>query len=389
MKRILFSLCCLFFLTSCNNNAVTKQQVIEGQGTPEPFSVTTIESSEAMSTLAEIAKAGNSTFLAHWIEKNLINAQGGIVSRFDLLGKPDETVLSESQGLMMNYAVGADDKDLFEKLFAYSVMHMNDYGLCAWSNDSSSNNQTNALLDDLRILNAIINANEKWGGYSEVIQVYSSNLLTYNTENNQLIDFFDTKEEKKASRFTLCYADFEILKKLTAIDPRWEAIEANAETLVLGGLINESFPLFYSWYNFEKKGYETSDLHMAEQLITLYHLSEINSLPENTANWLWNHIHDEDLYPFYSVNGKPAEENNYHSTAIYAITALIALSEENWFIAAEAFAAMEQLRIKQTDSSFFKIFGNPDGSGIYAFDQCCALLAYQQAEKLFLTSEAK
>ena len=37
---------------------------------------------------------------------------------------------------------------------------------------------------------------------------------------------------------------------------------------------------------------------------------------------------------------------------------------------------MEKMRINNSTSEFNGAFGNPDGTGIYSFDQCMALLTY-------------
>ncbi|WP_294407159.1 glycoside hydrolase family 8 [uncultured Clostridium sp.] len=42
------------------------------------------------------------------------------------------------------------------------------------------------------------------------------------------------------------------------------------------------------------------------------------------------------------------------------------------------------MKINDPENKYYGAFGNPDGSGIYSFDQCMALLAYAELEKNFI-----
>ncbi|MEW9992333.1 glycoside hydrolase family 8 [Clostridium butyricum] len=42
---------------------------------------------------------------------------------------------------------------------------------------------------------------------------------------------------------------------------------------------------------------------------------------------------------------------------------------------------MEKMKIDDLGNLYYGAFGNVDGSGIYSFDQCMALLAYAKLEK--------
>lgn len=67
---------------------------------------------------------------------------------------------------------------------------------------------------------------------------------------------------------------------------------------------------------------------------------------------------------------------------MYALAALIAMEKKDMHTAGLAFNLMESFRIRNGDNGLDGLFGEEDGSGIYSFDQCVALEAYQKMEEI-------
>ena len=71
----------------------------------------------------------------------------------------------------------------------------------------------------------------------------------------------------------------------------------------------------------------------------------------------------------------------YESTAIYGLVSMIAQTLGDETLANKALARMEDMRVFDSDNKINGAFGNADGTGIYSFDQCIALLTYSRFEE--------
>lgn len=298
----------------------------------------------------------------HYVTAFLLAPGGGV-------GTP---VLSESQGLTMLAALNAGDGDLFRSAYGYAVAHRTEAGLFSWEKDSP----VNALVDDLRIYRAM----EMGGADEAALDELEEALFQYNTHDGKPVDFYDSALGEKADRFTLCYADFPALDLLARRSPRWETVRGNALALVTGGRISAEFPLYHSWYHYPSGRYHTESIHMAEGLLTLLHLSQAGALPGEALDWLEARMDEGILYARYTVRGRPHRDGRFESTSVYALLAQVAFSEGRFPLAQRSLARLEALRVTDPASPAYGAFGNPDGSGVYPFDQLTAILAYQQMQ---------
>ncbi len=320
----------------------------------------------------------------NFLEKEMINKDGGVRTNY-LPEKVSDLkytdVLSESQGLLMEYAVNTANKSLFEKSFKYVNENMRDNSLAAWVVTDKGPEKVNSTLDDLRILRALCNAEKLWGGYTDTIKNYEGALYRYNTYRKNLINQYDFKYRKKADRLKLCFADFEAMQYLADLNPRWREIYANSLAIVNAGYIGDGFPVYYTEYVIAKKTYKKEDINMTEGMVTLLHLAKIGQLKPQTLEWLKTAVEGEGIYARYKTDGTVADGYNYESTAIYGLVSMIAASAGDKELANRAQARMETMRVFDSDNKVNGAFGNADGTGIYSFDQCIALLSYSVAGK--------
>jgi endo-1,4-beta-D-glucanase Y len=121
---------------------------------------------------------------------------------------------------MMLYDVDADDKALFDSAYGYVCQHEAGGELAAWVTHKEEVAAANAVVDDLRISRVLCAAGKRWGGYDEDVEALSQALYQYCVEEGRLVDFYDVSAGAKASRLTLCYADFETLVLLAKAAPR-------------------------------------------------------------------------------------------------------------------------------------------------------------------------
>ena len=156
----------------------------------------------------------------------------------------------------------------------------------------------------------------------------------------------------------------------------------NNKSIIINVIIvwfyNDEFHLYYSWYKYNAKQY---DLNISEALVTILHLSEVGQEKPETISWLKKQVEKGTLYGKYSVLGNVIDGYQYESTAAYALAALIGIEVNDCEIINNAVIRMEKMKINDSENLYYGAFGNIDGSGIYSFDQCMALLAYAKLEK--------
>lgn len=359
--------------------------VLNNQGRLINYAEGFVPEVDMLLAMVQEARAGKAATVQQFIASNLLNDDGGV--RTNYLDSESDTppsggdVLSESQGLMMLSAAAMEERELFDRLWDYTKSQSTGGSLCAWVTTKDGPSSVNAAIDDLRIYRALSAAQARWGSYSKDIKLLAQGLYQYNTDGKNLYDFHDFSLNSTAQRLTLCYADFEALEMLAQEDGKWRTIYKNSLEIVEKGKISADFPLYHSYYDYSTNTYVSDKLNMAEAMVTLLNLSRVSKLDPQSLQWLRARLDEGAIYAQYSTNGRPTLEGRYESTAVYALCALIALSQDEPDMARQALSHLEALKIRTSSSKLNGGFGNADGSGIYSFDQCMALLAYQQMER--------
>lgn len=323
---------------------------------------------------------GGSEATSSFIINNLMDKNGGVHSVYALDSDNTFTsdILSESEGAMLEYAILSKNKELFDQILEFISGKMWSEGLTAWQITENDASKVNALIDDFRIYHALEEASDIWGGYEEILNTFREKLLKYGIKNGRFVDFYNAESKEFANRFTLCYADFRAMEQLSLSKKEALIAYESSKEIVLEGQISDAFPLFYSWYNYKEKKYETDDLNAAEAMVTLLHLAEVDLLPNNTLEWLKMQMKQSGVKARYTIKGKVVEGYNYDSTAVYALIAMIGVEVGDSDLINQAIRKMEKMRIDDVNYSYNGAFGMEDGSGITSFDQVIPLLAYMK-----------
>lgn len=344
-----------------------------------------IDGRENMAALIEYVMYGGSYQTEKFVTEQLTSEEGGVHVNYLDTDKESPSgfdVLSESQGIMMEYAVLKNNQELFERYYQYvtSQMLISD-SLAGWMVTADGPAKVNALLDDLRIYRALNSANQLWGGYEEELDRWEKSIIRYNISNHKFVDYYDFQSKRKANRFTLCYADFEAMSMLKQANSKYSKAYDNAYQIVTGGYISNEFPFYYSWYDYKKKEYMPDDLNMAETMYTLLHLARIGELKKETVTWLEKALDENGVKARYSIEGEVVEGYEYESTAIYAFIAMIGDTIGNQKLKTKAIARMEFMRVNNKNVIWNGAFSHLDGTDIYSFDQCIPLLMYAMIEE--------
>lgn len=366
-------------------NMVPTLLVTDKKGRIIAMSQGSTPSKEQLQNMISEARDGKSYTCSNRLISLLMKEEGGIRTNYKTSEESipsGEDVLSESQGILMEYAALAENEELFERLWTYAKSKMFPEGLMPWVITEKTDTKVNALVDDLRIIGAIQKA-EKTDGENRIFyQQYLDGIYRYNIEEGKPVDFYDFGMGQKADRFTLCYGDLATLEQIKRTDERYEEVYENTLNLIQYGRISEKFPLYYSYYDYTKQKYEGTRLNMAEAMTTLLHLAEAGRLPDAAMDWIADELEKGCVYAAYDIDGSPSKDGYYESTSVYALIVMTALEQGRKDIAGKAINKMEQFRITDAENEFYGIFGNSDGTGIYSFDQGMALLAYECYERM-------
>lgn len=338
---------------------------------------TGLENSGEIEGMLKRARDGRDVVSFSFIEKQMSNGEGAFFTNTSMRGEPPsgEDVLSESQGLVMLYALKKDDRDLFEKTWTFTKTHLVKNGIAAWYVSSEGiTAAVNALLDDLRIYYALTLAGQKWNGvYLEEASAMRSAIKDLCLDKKgRLVDFTDLTSGERSDTISLQYLDLSVLKAMAEVDEDFEQVYKSAETILLDGRISDTFPLYYKSYNYASRSYDTGNLNTAEALYTLWNLSRVGLLPEDARLWLKQKVFAGTLGARYRTNGEVVSGYDFHSTAVYGLTALIAHESGDDEMFEMALRRMERKLILDADSELFGAYAQV-GTTIYSFDQLIPL----------------
>ena len=342
-----------------------------------------IGSPERFEALLRYLTEGAANRTEQFITERMTDSDGGVYVNY--LDGDDGTpaghdVLSESQGLMMEYAVRTENRALFDRTYRYVEDHMLiDGKLAGWVLSKDGLSKSNALIDDFRIVRALYAADQHWGGYKEALLLWTDCLIKYNLGTAGPTNSYDFGMKRKSDQLKLCFADFEAMRILQAQRPddnRLEKAYNEALEIVKGGYRGDTFPVYAGTYSYKSKKYAEEDINMAEGMMTLLHLARVGELQDTTVRWLKEHLKNGGIQAGYTWKGGESDRYNYESTAVYAAAVMIAEELGDREMLTDALYRMERLRIDDVSSPLDGSFGDGKEEDIYSFDQCMALLAY-------------
>jgi len=319
--------------------------------------------------------------------KASLSGKTGIFTNFLYDDKINETatghqILSESEGLIMLYAVLGGNKDLFDEHFNIVRGMVLDNGVIAWRMGAKGEmlTKSSASIDDLRIIRALIYADDRWGDrkYNCFANKLVRRAKKYELAKDRLVDFYDGESKIKANTITISYIDLYTMKILAQKDDAWENAFKKGLNIINNAFVSENVPFFRKSYNYKTKSYSSENkINMIDYLNTLLHLSEVDLCPQAAVKWLKSQmkIGNALFNEYYISSAMPA--SSLESPASYAIACRIAVNIED----EELYKLMKEklLMFQVTDASspIYGAFGDAKTLEVYSFDNLQALLALQ------------
>lgn len=325
--------------------------------------------------------------LFDFIEKDLSKPGYGIYTNYlDKSSEGDITkghsVLSESEGLMMLYAVNANNQELFNEHFDIVKEMRLKNGLISWRKDGEENSPSSATIDELRIIKALLLANNRWGNfYYKFYAINIANsLLKHAEENGILVDYIDNYG--KGNTTTLCYLDLPTMKLLSQVDKKWESIYEKSNSIIENGRISESVPLYRKVFYEETQKYdEDENVDLLLSTIVILNRIEAGENEDLSIKWIKEKFKKDGFLvaTYDSKNGMPTSQ--VESPSIYSNVALIANYIGDKELFNKAIDKLKYYQIKNKDNVLYGGFGDEKTKSVYSFDNLNALLAFQKDEE--------
>ncbi|GIP28941.1 hypothetical protein J23TS9_40710 [Paenibacillus sp. J23TS9] len=286
--------------------------------------------------------------------------------------------LSESLGLWMQYAVLKKDKTLFRqnaRVLEHYFLTPQHYLAWKLEPDGSSNIHTNALGDDLRVIGALLKAEQLWGMSSdrEKAGTLTGTLLSSALVNGYMTDFHDFDRGESAQELSLVYIDsdaLQLMQKAQLIDHAFYSkhIQLLENMPDDGAFYPKSFNVHNGQYTYD------DSVNLIDQFLVGIHAAEIGREPEPLISFLkkeWSRSHK--LYGRYD-RATRASSVEYESPSVYGLAVQLALEANDKVWAGELYKHMLSLRDGNTEYPGGYVF---DGD-THIFDNLLPLLAVEQ-----------
>lgn len=324
----------------------------------------------------ETVLANSHVSAEQFIIKHLLKRDGRMQT--DLVRQKD-VYLSETVGLWMDYLLAKDDVQQFDRQVRILKKYFftKDY-LVTWEVRGVETAPANASIDDLRIMNALFEAGQKWDqvAYTELALKMGEGLGKYQINEGFMVDYIDLESKYQGKSITLSYiipSAFDYLKENKFISQR--TYENTVALLV--EMPYHSVGFFPKSYDVKTKQFTYDDeVNLIDQFYIGYHRAQwggdILPLLEFTKEALVEG--NGKLYGRYdSKTGAPLVD--YEAPAVYALAILMCLEVEENEMANTLYAQMQTLQ--QTDESVDYYGGYIDVRTLntHTFDNLLALIA--------------
>ncbi|MCM3629679.1 hypothetical protein M3194_20270 [Paenibacillus glycanilyticus] len=287
--------------------------------------------------------------------------------------------LSESAGLLMRYYALTGQKEAFDAAWSRAKQTLSTESGFSYRYSPLQDKRypVNAVVDDLRIIRALYEAEKAFGGeYGREAAHYGGLVYEHNVRGNRLYDFYDETYKTTNDFLTLCYADFQSIRLLEAPSRDKKKLEDKLLAIVSSGYLSDKFPFYETRYEYKTDSYVDHDgeISTIESLLTVLSLAEIGQERTASITYLKQSVEAGTLYGRYHRDGRPATD--IQSTAAYAIAAMIGSTIGDKALYEGSLRRMEQYRVEDEASPLAGSFGNAATEEVYSFDNLSALLAY-------------
>ncbi|GAA0084598.1 hypothetical protein UT300007_10370 [Clostridium sp. CTA-7] len=322
--------------------------------------------------------------LKDFINEKLMNDLSGIYTNYvNISTEGDLTkghdILSESQGMILNYYLYRNEKDNFDRSFNYLKENMIlDNGLVSWRIENGKSSEVSATIDDLRISESLIVAAEEFDKlkYRYYGLKISNGIYKNLTQENRLIDFHDGYGKSNVT--TLCYLDLSAIKTLSLLDDKWNDVYSKSMEVINNGFISSELPLYRKYYDGNISEYDNEEnIDTLLSVLVILNKAEAKEDVNESIKWIKDRLKTFG-YISTSYNTNKIDESKIESTSIYANIAQIAKVINDEELYTMAINKMKNFQVKNENSNIYGSFGNEKTEEVYSYDNLNALLAFRR-----------
>ncbi len=352
--------------------------------------ITTYESpGEQQAPRTDVTLREDEEITEEFIHRWLTNDNGTTATYIYNTGRVDEDLvqgretLAETIGLWMIHSIREDDQELFNETFEeFEKLFLEEDGFVNWklNEEGESEVVTNALIDDIRIMDGLLQAYDKWEDerYLEAATDISEYLTEYNINNGIYVDFYDRKYNVKSKNLTLPYIYIRAMDNIVdhgLLDA--ETVENTANVLIEAPIDNGFYPLSYNVE--EDIYYFDDDINMINQAFIAYHSSQSGERSEELLTFIKEEMANRGLvYGMYNRETKePAAK--YESPAVYGYLILYALEIGEEDLAQALYERVKTEQVQDSDSEYYGGYAITSGN-THIFDNLVPMMAEQRIQ---------
>ncbi|MGE6632075.1 glycosyl hydrolase family 8 [Bacillus sp. NPDC077027] len=309
-----------------------------------------------------------------FITHHLLTEQGLIRTTF---ANPP-IYLSESLGLWMDYLIRKKDQSSFDKQINLIKKHfLLEDQLLTWkiANDKKSN--VNALIDDLRVVHALNQADEMWqkSDYRNLALEIARALKEKSMYKGIFTDYYDVSAKQTSQSITLSYIDPNAISDLNTLGViNDKTLSRQLSIIQQAPRKNDFFPKSYdidaAHYSFD------ADLNLIDQLYTALHAADMKVDTASFMTWLQQTFKKEGkLFGRYHLTSKEPSVT-FESPAVYALSMLYALKMDQPAFALDIYQRMKQLEIQDPLKPYYGGYLNEKET--HSFDNLLPLIAERE-----------
>lgn len=326
----------------------------------------------------------------HFIDLYFTNTNGTLATYIKDTQEEDEDIvkgreaLSESLGFWMEYALEKEDAALFKQ--AYSTLNHyfldeQETGFVYWkiTENGEKHVQTNALIDDMRIVHALFQAADKWEerSYQQTAERISKQVISSNRNEELLTDFYDQRTNASSQIITLSYIEPNVLNLLDEKEFVSSSLRTNMFD-VLENMPREN-AFFPKSYDVKKKKYSfDQSVNLIDQTLVAISLERMNESTQAYYNFITNELNREKaVYGSYDLESK-SPVVSHESPALYGLLITYAIERGEHDLAKQFHEKMTSLQHQNTRyNGGYTVQQNNS----HIFDNLVPLLAKQKMKK--------
>ncbi|HAZ38856.1 MAG TPA: hypothetical protein DCY39_03090 [Exiguobacterium sp.] len=252
--------------------------------------------------------------------------KNGIVRAYD---QTTAQSLSESLGQYMQYLLLQDDADRFKKqvqVLKTNFLKKNGSDIyIKW--ELTKQTTTNALIDDLRISEALRQAGDQFDEpmYTRLADRVEKTLLKHQYIDGQWVDFYDWKYKQAASVLHLNYLEYNSIKRL-------QLLQSTKALLRQAPHVGPFTPELYFYKTGEFKWINKKTVNMIDQvLIARLQFEVTGHVDSEFSRFITRELHSGKVYTHY-VRASKLPSSQVESSSVYALLLPLVSSSERSII---------------------------------------------------------